>query len=251
MTQEILSVVLQIAEEMTCCGAEISRIEESITRMLCAYGARRADVFATTSNMIVTVEDGEGAPLTQTRRIRGIGTDMTKLDKLNALVREICAKAPPVTEIKRSLSQIRAERQYPDWLVVLCYAMISASFCVFFGSRSFAETIAAFGIGLFVGILVKLFERVHFNRMLDRFACSFCASSLAFLLVRLGALQSPDHTIIGIIMTLIPGVGLTNALRDLFVGDLFTGMLRLLEALLIAVSIGLGFIVTLILFGGV
>ena len=251
MTHEFLNSIVQIAEEMTCCGAEISRIEESVTRMLTAYGARRVDIFATTSNMSVTVESAEGEVRTQTRRIHSIGTDMTKLDRLNALTRRICSETPEVSQIKRALAEIRGTKQYPAWLVVLCYAMISASFCVFFGSRSVGETLAAFGIGLFVGVLAKLLEHIRCNRMLERFSCSFCATSLAFLLTRLGAMQNPDHTIIGIIMTLIPGVGLTSALRDLFGGDLFTGMVRLLEALLIAVSIGFGFIVTLVIFGGV
>ena len=46
---------------------------------------------------------------------------------------------------------------------------------------------------------------------------------------------------IGIIMTLIPGIGLTNALRDLFTGDSIAGLLRSIEAALTALAIAAGY----------
>ena len=52
-------------------------------------------------------------------------------------------------------------------------------------------------------------------------------------------------------MTLIPGIGLTIALRDLFVGDSISGVLRCIEAALLALAIASGYIVTTIIFGGV
>jgi len=54
---------------------------------------------------------------------------------------------------------------------------------------------------------------------------------------------------IGDIMLLIPGIALTNALRDLFVGDTISGILRLLEAVLQAGIIACGFALA-ILTGG-
>jgi uncharacterized membrane protein YjjP (DUF1212 family) len=56
--------------------------------------------------------------------------------------------------------------------------------------------------------------------------------------------------IIGNIMTLIPGIGLTNSLRDLFAGDSISGALRMIDALILAASIACGYIVTTFLFGG-
>jgi uncharacterized membrane protein YjjP (DUF1212 family) len=46
-------------------------------------------------------------------------------------------------------------------------------------------------------------------------------------------------------------VGFTNALRDLFVGDMFTGTIRTVEAILLAVAIALGFALPDLLLGGV
>ena len=51
-------------------------------------------------------------------------------------------------------------------------------------------------------------------------------------------------------MSLIPGVGLTDSLRDLFAGDSISGVLRLIEASLLALAIACGYIITTFIFGG-
>ena len=62
---------------------------------------------------------------------------------------------------------------------------------------------------------------------------------------------SADKIIIGNIMMLIPGIALTNSVRDLIGGDIIAGTLRFSEAGLIAVAIAGGYILTLFTFGGV
>ena len=57
----------------------------------------------------------------------------------------------------------------------------------------------------------------------------------------ISAFQHVDKVIIGNIMTLIPGIGLTNAIRDLFTGDSIAGLLRSIEAVLTALSIAAGY----------
>lgn len=79
---------------------------------------------------------------------------------------------------------------------------------------------------------------------------SLFACIIAFILKRWGAIVNTDYIIIGNIMTLIPGVGLTNALRDLFVGDSISGVLRLIEAVLLALAIACGYVVASLMFGG-
>lgn len=55
---------------------------------------------------------------------------------------------------------------------------------------------------------------------------------------------------IGSIMLSIPGINLMNALRDMMCGDIITGILRLAEALMIAVAIVAGFGIAIMMFGG-
>ena len=65
--------------------------------------------------------------------------------------------------------------------------------------------------------------------------------SLSALSVRLGLGDNVDMISIGNIMLLIPGVALTNSLRDMFGGNTLSGIMRFIEALLQALTIAFGF----------
>ena len=54
---------------------------------------------------------------------------------------------------------------------------------------------------------------------------------------------------IGDIMPLIPGTDITLSLRDILVGDTISGILKLIESLLIAASIAAGFMMAIMLIG--
>ena len=66
------------------------------------------------------------------------------------------------------------------------------------------------------------------------------------LLVHLGIGVHPDKIMIGNIMLVIPGMQLTNSLRDMINGDTVSGVLNLSEAILKAVSVALGFAIVLL-----
>lgn len=46
--------------------------------------------------------------------------------------------------------------------------------------------------------------------------------------------------IIGTLMNLVPGIAITNVMRDIIAGDLIAGLIKLTEALLVATAIALG-----------
>ncbi|MDD3931566.1 MAG: threonine/serine exporter family protein, partial [Eubacteriales bacterium] len=49
-----------------------------------------------------------------------------------------------------------------------------------------------------------------------------------------------DLIIIGTLMNLVPGVAITNSMRDIIAGDFVSGLTKLTEAVIIAVAIALG-----------
>ncbi len=250
LNRELLHRVMEIAQQMTEVGAEISRVEESVTRICRAYGAVRADVYATTSNIIVSVEDESGAVITQTRRIDRTGIHMEKLHQYNALVRWMTATTPETEDVCKHLSTIQAIRDYPLWLNVLFYGIIPLVFCLFFGSRDYKEILTSFAVGLCIGGSSVLLEKGRVNAILVRFLCSCIASGLALLAIHIGFITKPDYVLISNIMTMIPGIGLTNAMRDLFCGDVISGILRAIEALLFTLAIVIGIALPTLLWGG-
>lgn len=244
-----LTCIMDISERMLVCGAEISRVEESIQRMGAAFGAARVDAFIITSSMVVTLHDGEHHAYTQTRRVQTIGMDIEALHALNDLSRRICAERLSVEEAQKAFCRTQKGKTYPKWMRILAYGVISGSFALFFGG-GWQDGAVSFGIGLLLAAVVLLCERVRLNKIFAKFFCTFFATLLTFSALKLGMIQTVDHTIIGFIMTLIPGVGLTNALRDLFVGDSIAGLLRTIEAVLFALAIAGGYLLAAYLMGG-
>ncbi len=249
-SRQLLPYVLDILQMMVESGAEIYRVEESAERMLTAYGIKRVDVYATTSNIILSSEDSDRTIKTHTRRIKQISNDLEKIHRLNALVRKITAEKPSLEEISCEVEKIKDTPCYSSLINILFYGFIAGAFYLFFGGRSIIEFLFSTAIGFVTGVLSKILDERKANKILVKFFCSFVASFICYLLYKAKVVYNVDYIIIGNIMTLIPGIGLTNALRDLFTGDSISGVLRLIEAALLAVAIACGYIITTILFGG-
>ena len=62
--------------------------------------------------------------------------------------------------------------------------------------------------------------------------------------------ESLDKIIISGVMPLVPGVPITNAIRDMMAGQLIAGITKGVEAALTAFAIGAGVGVIFIIFGG-
>ena len=88
------------------------------------------------------------------------------------------------------------------------------------------------------------------NGILQTMVCSAVTAVAVSLLVKAGIGTHPDKIMIGNIMLVIPGIQLTNSLRDMIGGDTISGLLNMSEALLKAVSVAMGFAVVLLAGGG-
>lgn len=246
---EVLNCIMEIGEQMLLSGAEVHRVEDSIKHMCFASGAKRVDVFIITSSMVVTVHTDDGTTQTQTRRITAANTDFEKLHKLNELSREICEKHLTKEQIQVKLDQAINCKKFPLIMELLFYSIIAGSFTVFFGGN-IKETIISFLVGFLVRLSIFLCDKIISNKIFQKFISMVIVTALAFLTVRVGWVNNADQIIIGNVMTLIPGIGLTNALRDLFVGDSIAAVLRFIEAILTAAAIAAGYFLIAVIFWG-
>lgn len=236
----LFNCAMDIGEQMLICGAEVRRVEDSVKRICTALGATRTDVFIITSSMVMTAYYGDGECYTQTRRILSTGTDFERVHRLNELSRRICRKPMTAEEIQAQLAAIAQTKTYPLWMEVIFYAIIASAFTLFFGG-TFVQGAVSLVIGALVRLVILLSDITVGNKIFAKFLASFVSTALAFSALWLSWVPSVDSLIIGNIMTLIPGVGLTNALRDLFTGDSIAGLLRTIEAVLVALAIAAGY----------
>ena len=235
----LLHCLMDIAEALLAVGAEVNRVEDTLIRMGTAYGAVRMNAFVITSSIVVTMTLPSGRDITQTRRILTPGgTDFTVLEALNDLSRRCCADPIPLDELRREVAQITAE------------ALAAGSCALFFGG-SMTDGLVAALFGLVICRLQRHFgpqcpNRLVFN-LLSALAVGISITLCAFFLPELHA----DKILIGDIMLLIPGLAMTNAVRDTMVGSPISGAMRLIETLLWAGALAMGFMSAFLLMGGI
>ena len=237
--------LLNIAVDLGCLlmssGAEIYRVEESVRRLLQAYGLESPEVFAIPNCVIVSITTPEGHPITRMRRIGGHGTDIVLLERCNALCRRFCADPPPLDEAREQLDALPLQApKHPLWQVLLGYGAAPALFSPLFGG-GISDAICALAGGLVVGAFLLYGRRlIGSNGFFRTAVCSAVASLLSLLLVRLGFGQSVDTVTISVLMVLVPGVALTNAMREIMAGDIISGLCRAAESILTASAIAIG-----------
>ena len=247
--KEVLSAAMDIGENMLKSGAEVYRVEDCIRRICHAYGASSVDVFCITSSMLLSADFPEEHRISQTRRIETYTTDLERIDRLNQLSRRMCSERLDYATFKKALSEILAAKRYSYLSEMAAFALIAGAFTVFFGG-SWQDALLSAVFGLLLKATVYFSSVVNFNRVLSNLIASFTMSVLAFLAVRMGLARSAEMIVIGNIMLLIPGVLLTNSIRDMISGDTMTGILRFAEAIILALAIAGGYILAFYTVGG-
>ena len=95
-----LDCLLEMGALLLDCGAEVSRVEDTLDRLGKVYGAERTDTFVIPSMISMSLAF-PSETLTETRRINSNGsTDFYRLEKLNALSRECCTQPLPLEELE-------------------------------------------------------------------------------------------------------------------------------------------------------
>ncbi len=239
--KRVLVLAVKAGEMMMKAGAEIYRVEDTITRICHACGITYVDVFATTTGFFVTLDDGgrESDVFTSVRRIRGAGTNLTMISEINRFSREFTTTDMTVEEGIRALEKIEAEPAYPLPVRLLGACLVSSFFCLIFGGDVW-DFVTALPAGLICYGLSILLGKIDTNIFIHGLCCCFTASALALISGALGLSHNVNSIIIGVLMIFVPGVSFTNSMRDFLSGDMVSGLARLAEALMIAVSLAVG-----------
>lgn len=244
----LLHGMLEMGDLMLDCGAEVSRVEDTLTRLGRAYGAEHVEVFVITSIISITLAFPDDEASTETRRVHsGGGTDFYRLEKLNALSRACCAQPFPLPEMRQRLDAIAAGHK-PFPAVFWGSVLTGGWFAVFFGGTVWDGLVAA-AFGALICLLQLWLGRTKLNTV----AFNLLVTLLTGLGVGLTTAVIPglhmDTIIMGDIMLMIPGLAITNAVRNMLVGDTISGAVRLLESLIWAAALAGGFMMALAIVG--
>ena len=235
----LMELVCQVGTRLASSGAETYRVEESILRILAAYG-QEGRVYCVPNSLFITIYVPNQLPTTQLCRMHKRGNDIDTVELYNSLSRRICTEVPDLETAFQWIQETETKRKHYSFpMGLLGHMLVAAGFCYFFGGGT-SDCICAAATGLFLGIVSHFLNKLDTNNFFQQITAAFLMSGFAYLLAHFGLCRNPHTVVIGTIMLLVPGLLFTNGIRDIIFGDTNSGINRVVEALLIAAAVALG-----------
>lgn len=237
---KLLDAVSRAGCRMLAAGAEIYRVEDTVRRMLAAYGVE-GEVFAIPNCLIISLVDPEGGSHTRMCRPEAMpSTDIETIERYNAMSRAVCACPPDPEQLPAMVEDTaRKIRRYSPALICAGY-FVGALFFALLGSGGWAEGLAAAVAGLLAGLCVMALDRRRANFFFKTVAAAFVMGAAIYLQRALGLPINVDVAASGSLMVLVPGLVFTNFMCDLITGDPLSGTSTFIRAVLTATAIAVG-----------
>ncbi|ALX49920.1 threonine/serine exporter family protein [Lentibacillus amyloliquefaciens] len=238
MDRELIANVSMMAGKiMLESGAETYRVEDTMNRIASAFGLEDVHSYATPTGINFSANFAE---VTKFIRIQNRATDLQKIDEVNRVSRDITAGNLTIQEALESLRAVaKAKMTFPYLIQIIAAALVSGSFSFMFGGvwPDFLPALISGGVGYAVMLGAAKLIEVSF---IAHFIASFFIGLFAMIFLAVGFGDNLDKVITGAVMPLVPGLHITNAVRDLLAGHLVAGVSKGVESILTAFAIGAG-----------
>ena len=240
----VLELALEIGVGLLSCGGSVSRVETAVDRICRAYGAEEANVAAFPSMVIASIRTPDGKEKSFMKRVYSTSNNLSLLEKFNQLSRDVCTHKYPTEEALKLCYRVAHDKPRNKWITIGGSALVAGTYSIFFGG-----SIADFLPAVIVAFAMALVSELLSTRSLNVYATTFLLSllggllsvSLCKLFVVCGLQVHGSRVMIGTIMILVPGLLTTNAVRDMFTGDLMSGTFQMLNGILITLVIAAGY----------
>ena len=220
-------------------GAETYRVEDTVSYICKSFGLTEVSVLSLPTGTVYSFVDADGVPHCEVIRIKVRTTNLGQVARVNEISRGIVTGAIPLAEGYERLDALSRAKPQPLWLAILASAVSAAFFSLLFGGNAFDFLIALL-CGAVTRALAVLFSEDSVSSTLYTLLSGALSAAIAVFSVRFYPFGNQTSIIIGAIMPLLPGLAITNAIRDTVNGDLVSGVARTADALLKAVAIAAG-----------
>lgn len=257
---EVLEVASEAGHILLENGAEISRVEDIMSRIATHYGVDTSNFFVLSNGIFTTgtvgrvrKAGGQAETYANVEFIPIRGIQLSKVVAVNRLSYDISYGLCSLEQARERLHLIRNEPPKPAWEQILGSAFGAAGFTAVFGG-GWMDCAAAFVVGALLYVYILFFSSRFLSKIVGGVSNAMLATLLCMLLYKIGFGESLSNMIIGAVMPLIPGVPFVNGVRDLANSDYIAGLTRLTDAMLgffcIALGVALSFLLDGWLFGG-
>ncbi len=237
----VLELALEAGRILLGNGAEIFRVEETIWHICNRFKIEQVDAFVLSNGIFLTAYQKGRETFARVKHVPLKGTHLGIVTEVNDLSREIAAGHVGIDEAFARLKEIEKMPPKKDWHMVLAAGMGSGAFCYLIQPNTPASC-AAFVIGSLLYIWVLFASKHKMSKIIINIIGGGMITVMAILttMIPFPFEIGFDEMIIGSILPLIPGVGFVNAIRDIADSDFISGIVRMLDAILVFVYIAIG-----------
>ena len=223
-------------------GGETYRVEETITRMGHSFGFDEVECFAVPSGIFISYRkrDARGSIETAVKRVRRRGTDLTRVDAVNAVSRRMEEETLSCEEVMSLLKEIESRpRRVKHVGLSFAVALSSFGWAAMFGG-GWMDCIIAFFVALLSQGLAFALDKAGMRSFVSTLFGSFLGTILPMLFHMAPGMLVVAATVAACLMPMLPGLAMTNAVQDTLRGDMVSGISSATSALLTASMIAGG-----------
>lgn len=236
--QNVIDIALTAGEILLENGAENYRIEDTVSKICKSYGFN-SECIAMSNGLLLLVEDFNLEKITSMKKIKEKHVDLYRIELINSFSREIEKSLLTYEDAKKSLEKIKNAPNFTLNVRTIAACMTGFIYTLFFNG-SILDGLIAIIVCLITYIVFEKVSKLGFFQFLESFLAGLLIGGLSMFFHTLISTVNTHNVIAGSIMILIPGVILTNGIKDIIYGDFSAGCSKFFEALLIIIAVGVG-----------
>jgi len=255
MARAVIDLAMRVGETLLSTGASASDVVATVLRLTDAYGLRSVHVDVNFTSIWVSYHRGPDAdPMTVMRFIKVRSVDLTRLERLQALVRDIAEEPVEIVMARARFDVlVKAPRPYRRWVVTASLAGLAAAAAALFGGTwlvlvlSFVTTAAGDRVQHWLARrgIAAFFTQAAGGAIPTVVAVALIATISAGVPGFQGI--SPSLVVASGIVVLLSGLSVVGAAQDAIDGYYVTAGARVFEVLVLTLGIvvGIGVILAL------
>lgn len=235
---QLTHIVVKTAEILLSSGAEIYRVEDTISRICRSYKVS-CETFVVPSCIFISIGESEQEAISLLKRVKDRSVDLHRIELINNFSRSLGKNPLDYEEGIEELQKIEKTKGYSFGTRLAVAGLTAFIYVMLFQGKPLDGAIAM-AISLLIYTFKEKVQSFEFFQFFQYFISGIIAGGLSILAHRFLPQLDIYKTIIGAIMILLPGVAISNGIKDALYGDITSSLFRLWEAIFIATALGAG-----------
>ena len=243
----VLDFCVELSRRMIMSGANVERVNLAVDRVCSTYELDNVSIFLLPTYVSVSARDRSGYSAVRQASIPAGGINLTRLMSLNRLSYRVKEQHPSPDRLGSLLEKASDTKDYPDPVVLLGQICAMSCLCLLFGG-GFREILCVAAVTVLAHYLLILLAIPGVDKMLTNALLMWIVTSAVFLLSSAGITDKQPVVIITVLMLVIPGIPLTNAVRSMLCGNELSGGMQTVRVTVETMALATGIFLSMVMF---